>query len=47
MIYHEAFCIWYAENKDKRYSISSKGICQLLNKKDIAVIQCGHTAARH
>ena len=30
---HEAFCIWYAENKDKRYSISAKSFAQLLNKK--------------
>ena len=33
---HEAFCIWYAQNRDKRYSISAKKFAEMLNKKDIA-----------
>ena len=40
---HEAFCIWYAENKDKRYSISAKAFAQLLNKKDIDVVRSNGT----
>lgn len=32
---HEAFCIWYARNRDKRYSISAKKFAEMLNKKDI------------
>lgn len=32
---HEAFCIWYAKNRDKRYSISAKKFAEMLNKKDI------------
>lgn len=32
---HEAFCIWYALNRDKRYSISAKKFAEMLNKKDI------------
>ena len=32
---HEAFCIWYAINRDKRYSISAKKFAEMLNKKDI------------
>ena len=40
---HEAFCIWYAENKDKRYSISAKSFAQLLNKKDIDVVRSNGT----
>ena len=32
---HDAYCIWYAENKDKRYSISAKAFAQLLNKKTL------------
>ena len=40
---HEAFCIWYAENKDKRYSISAKAFAIMLNKKDIAMIRSAGT----
>lgn len=40
---HEAFCIWYAENKDKRYSISAKSFAKLLNKKDIDVVRSNGT----
>ena len=40
---HEAFCIWYAENKDKRYAISAKMFAQLLNKKDIDIIRSNGT----
>ena len=36
-------CIWYAENKDKRYSISAKSFAQLLNKKDIDVVRSNGT----
>lgn len=32
---HEAFCIWYARNRDKRFSISAKKFSEMLNKKDI------------
>lgn len=32
---HEAFCIWYARNRDKRFSISAKKFAEMLNKKDI------------
>ena len=32
---HEAFCIWYALNRDKRYSVSAKKFAEMLNKKDI------------
>lgn len=32
---HEAFCIWYAQNKDNRYSVSAKKFADMLNKKDI------------
>lgn len=32
---HEAFCIWYARNRDKRYSVSAKKFADMLNKKDI------------
>ncbi len=32
---HEAFCIWYARNRDKRFSVSAKKFSELLNKKDI------------
>ena len=40
---HDAYCIWYAENKDKRYSISAKAFAQLLNKKDIDVVRSNGT----
>ncbi len=40
---HDAFCIWYAENKDKRYSISAKAFAQLLNKKDIDMLRSNGT----
>lgn len=33
---HEAFCIWYAIFRDKKYSISPKKFAELLNKKNIA-----------
>lgn len=33
---HEAFCVWYATYRDKRYSISPKKFAELLNKKNIA-----------
>ncbi len=33
---HEAFCIWYARNRDKRFSVSAKKFSELLNKKDIS-----------
>ena len=33
---HEAFCIWYARYRDRRYSISAKKFTEALNKKDIA-----------
>lgn len=33
---HEAFCIWYARYRDRRYSISAKKFAEALNKKDIA-----------
>ena len=33
---HEAFCIWYARYRDRRYSISAKKLAEALNKKDIA-----------
>lgn len=32
---HEAFCLWYAMNRDKRFSISAKKFAEMLNKKDI------------
>lgn len=32
---HEAFCIWYARNIDKRFSISAKKFGELLNKRNI------------
>lgn len=32
---HEAFCLWYAQNKDKRFSISAKKFAEMLNKKNI------------
>lgn len=32
---HEAFCIWYAENKDKRFSVSAKKFSEQLEKKNI------------
>ena len=32
---HEAFCVWYSLNRDKRYSISAKKFAEMLNKKDI------------
>ncbi len=32
---HEAFCIWYARNRDRRFSISAKKFAEMLNKKDI------------
>lgn len=32
---YEAYCLWYARNKDRRYSISAKKFADLLNKKDI------------
>lgn len=32
---HEAFCIWYAENKDKRFSVSAKKFAEQLEKKNI------------
>ena len=33
---HEAFCIWYARYRDRRFSISAKKFSESLNKKDIA-----------
>lgn len=33
---HEAFCIWYARYRDRRYSISAKKFAEALNKKNIA-----------
>lgn len=32
---HDAFCIWYAINRDKRFSVSAKKFADMLNKKDI------------
>lgn len=34
---HEAFCIWYAANRDSnpRHRISDKKFAEMLNKKDI------------
>ncbi|MFV0421610.1 DNA primase family protein [Oleidesulfovibrio sp.] len=32
---HEAFCLWYAQNKDKRFSISAKKFAEMLNKKNV------------
>lgn len=32
---HEAFCLWYARYKDKRFSISAKKFAEMLNKKEI------------
>lgn len=32
---HEAFCLWYARNRDRRFSISAKKFAEMLNKKDI------------
>ena len=32
---HEAFCIWYARNRDKRFSISAKKFAEMLNKKNV------------
>ncbi len=32
---HEAFCIWYARNRDKRFSVSAKKFSEALNKKNI------------
>lgn len=32
---HEAFCLWYAKNRDKRFSISAKKFAEMLNKKNI------------
>lgn len=33
---HEAFCVWYARYRDRRFSISAKKFAEALNKKDIA-----------
>ena len=32
---HEAFCLLYARNRDRRFSISAKKFAEMLNKKDI------------
>ncbi|GAB7511508.1 DNA primase family protein [Bilophila wadsworthia] len=40
---HEAFCIWYAANKDSRYSISAKAFAIMLNKKNIAMTRSNGT----
>ena len=32
---HEAFCLWYAKNRDKRFSVSAKKFAEMLNKKNI------------
>jgi Predicted ATPase len=32
---HEAFCIWYARNVDKRFGISGKKFGEMLNKRNI------------
>ena len=32
---HEAFCLWYARYKDRRFSISAKKFAEMLNKKEI------------
>ena len=32
---HEAFCLWYARNRVRRFSISAKKFAEMLNKKDI------------
>lgn len=32
---HEAFCLWYAKNRDKRFGISAKKFAEMLNKKNI------------
>lgn len=32
---HEAFSIWYATNRDKRFGVSAKRFAEMLNKKDI------------
>ncbi len=32
---HEAFCLWYAVNRDKRFSVSAKKFAEMLNKKNI------------
>lgn len=34
---HEAFCLWYARNRDKRFSISAKKFAEMLNKKNIPI----------
>ncbi|WP_300718463.1 phage/plasmid primase, P4 family [uncultured Desulfovibrio sp.] len=33
---HEAFCVWYARYRDRRFSISAKKFAEALSKKDIA-----------
>lgn len=32
---HEAYCLWYAENKDRRFSVSAKKFAEQLEKKNI------------
>lgn len=32
---YDAFCLWYAINRDKRYSISSRRFGEMLNKKNV------------
>lgn len=33
---YDAFCSWYALNRDKRYGVSSRKFADMLNKKDIS-----------
>lgn len=40
---YDAFCLWYAANKDKRYSISTKAFSLMLNKKNIATLRSNGT----
>ncbi len=36
---HEAFSIWYARNRDSRFSVSAKKFADLLNKKNIPLVR--------
>ena len=40
---YDAFCLWYAENRDKRYSISTRRFGELLNKKGIPSMKSNGT----
>ena len=40
---HDAFSIWYARNRDSRFSVSAKKFAELLNKKNIAQVRSNGT----